>query len=161
MMKHTYTIRAAAALLSCLTLAGLISCGGDAQSDAPVTENAAMETVTEAVTEPLDSLAARKLVSDDVPELDFGGKDFRIFYQKRYTTDAIAPDGQESGDILNDAVYRRTQTVEERFNVKIVGIEGEEDAMVKTLMNAVSAGDDAYEIFMGHSMYSGKAALAG
>lgn len=160
-MNHTFAIRAAAALLSCLTLAGLISCGGDTADPSSVTENAATEAVTEAETEPLDSLSARKLVSDDVPELDFGGKDFRIFYQKRYTTDAIAPDGKESGDVLNDAVFRRNQTVEERFNVKIVGIEGEEDAMVKTLMNAVAAGEDAYEIFMGHSMYSGKAALAG
>ncbi len=158
-MNHN--TRITAALLVALTLAGLASCGGNTTDNTPVTENAATEAVTEAETAPMDSLEARKLVSDDVPELDFGGKDFRVFYQKRYTTDAISPDGKESGDVLNDAVYRRNQAVEERFNVKIVGIEGEEDAMVKTLMNTVSAGDDAYEIFMGHSMYSGKAALAG
>ena len=100
-------------------------------------------------------------MSDDVPELDFGGKDFRIFYQKRYTTDAVAPDGKESGDVLNDAVYRRNVSMEERFNVKVVGIEGEEDAMVSTLMKAVAAGEDAYDLFLGHTALSGKAALSG
>ena len=157
-MKH---IRTAAMLLALLTVTGAAVSCADSGTD-PVTTGTAADTASvDAETAEPDSLEARKLVSDDVPELDFGGKDFRIFYQKRYTTDALAPDGKESGDVLNDAVYRRNQTVEERFNVKIVGIEGEEDAMVKTLMNTVSAGDDAYDIFMGHSMYSGKAALSG
>ena len=160
-MKHTYMIRTAAALLSCLTLAGLISCGGDTTDNPPVTENTAPEAVTEAETAPMDSLEARKLVSDDVPDMDFGGKDFRIFYQKRYTTDAVSPDGKESGDVLNDAVYRRNVAMEERFNVKIVGIEGEEDAMVSTMMKSVAAGDDTCELFLGHTALSGKAALSG
>ena len=154
--------RITAALLAALTLAGLASCGGDT-SDTPNTNTDAVTTaaVTEAETAPMDSLEARKLVSDDVPELDFGGKDFRVFYQKRYTTDAISPDGKESGDVLNDAVYRRNVSMEERFNVKVVGIEGEEDAMVSTLMKAVAAGEDAYDLFLGHTALSGKAALSG
>ena len=152
----------AAGLLLCLLLAGLASCGGDS-ADTPTanTDNAVTAAVTEAETAPMDSLEARKLVSDDVPALDFGGKDFRIFYQKRYTTDAIAPDGKESGDVINDAVYRRNVAIEERFNAKIVGIEGEENPMVESLMQSVAAGDDAYDLFLGHTMNSGKAALAG
>ncbi|MBQ5389722.1 MAG: hypothetical protein IIU58_02325, partial [Clostridia bacterium] len=77
----------AAGLLLCLLLAGLASCGGDT-ADTPTanTDNAVTAAVTEGETAPMDSLEARKLVSDDVPALDFGGKDFRIFYQKRYTT---------------------------------------------------------------------------
>lgn len=158
MNKNT---RILSALLACLTLAGLASCGDASENSAVDTANTTTAAVTEAETEPMDSLEARKLVSDDVPELDFGGKDFRIFYQKRYTTDAISPDGQESGDVLNDAVYRRNVSMEERFNVKVVGIEGEEEAMVSTLMKAVAAGEDAYDLFLGHTMSSGKAALAG
>ena len=102
-MNHN--TRITAALLAALTLAGLASCGGDT-SDTPNTKTDAVTTaaVTEAETAPMDRLEARKLVSDDVPELDFGGKDFRVFYQKRYTTDAISPDGKESGDVLYDAV---------------------------------------------------------
>ena len=154
--------RITAALLAALTLAGLASCGGNsADTPSANTENITTAAVTEAENAPMDSLEARKLVSDDVPELDFGGKDFRVFYQKRYTTDAISPDGKESGDVLNDAVYRRNVSMEERFNVKVVGIEGEEDAMVSTLMKAVAAGEDAYDLFLGHTALSGKAALSG
>ena len=159
-MNHN--TRITAALLVALTLAGLASCGGDsADTPSANTENITTAAVTEAETAPMDSLEARKLVTDDVPELDFGGKDFRIFYQKRYTTDAISPDGKESGDVLNDAVYRRNIAMEDRFNVRIVGIEGEEGPMVDTMMKAVAAGEDAYELFLGHTMSSGKAALSG
>lgn len=56
--------------------------------------------------------------------------------------------------------YRRNKAIEERFNVNIVGIEGEEEPMVKTLMSSVVAGEDAYELFMGHSIYSGETALS-
>lgn len=154
-----------ALFLSLLLLAAVTaSCADGSEDGGGVTDSTittAAVAETEAVTAAPDSLEARKQVSDDVPELDFEGKEYRIFYQKRYTTDAIPETDEETGDVLNDAVYRRNKTVEERFNVSIVGIEGEEDAMVKTLMSAVAAGEDAYELFMGHSMYSGKAALSG
>ena len=96
-----------------------------------------------------------------MPELNFDGKDFRIFYQKRYTTDAVPEINEETGDVINDAIFRRNRTIEERFNINIVGTYGEEDAMVTQLINSVSAGDDEYDLFLGHSIYSGRAALAG
>ena len=158
----TYRRISALLIAAVIGSAALASCG-DSPSKATGEASAATAAeaaVTEAETE-LDSLEARALVSDDVPELDFNGKEFRIFYQKRYTTDAVPFDDQENGEVLNDAVFRRNRTIEERFNAKIKGIEGEEDAMVQNLMSSVRAGDDAYDLFMGHSLYSGKAALAG
>ena len=160
-MKKASAFRTTALLLTLLTvLPAAVSCGEAAESpvktDTPVTEAA----VTTEETEP-DSLAARKNVSDDVPALDFGGEEFRIFYQKRYTTDAIPESAEENGEVLNDAVLARNRSMEERFNVKVIGIEGEEDAMVNTLMNSVRAGDDMCDLFMGHSIYSSKAALNG
>lgn len=148
--------------LSLLTLTAVFSC---AESKKETDTKADTETVNTADTQgqeaPSDSLEARKKVSDGVPDLDFEGADYRIYYQKRYTTDAIPLTDAETGDVLNDAVYRRNKTIEERFHVKVVGIEGEEDQMVKNMMTTVAAGDDAYELFMGHSMFSGKAALDG
>ena len=141
-----------------LNLVALIAgCSNKEQTAGTDTEKTATE---ETSVEETDILALRAQVSDDLPELDFHGADFRIFYQKRYTTDAVPEYESETGDILNDAVYRRNRSVEDRLNVRIVGIVGEEDAMVRTLMNSVAAGDNAYELFMGHSLYSGKAALA-
>ena len=75
-MKKT---RIAAFLLAALTLipAVMTSCGGD---DTTTTDTKADDTasVTEAVTEPVDALEARKLVDDEVETKDFGGAPFRI-----------------------------------------------------------------------------------
>ena len=163
MKTSSRQIRLSALFLAFLFVLSLAAACGDtgASKIEEETSSPLSTEATAAETEPLDPLEARALVSDDVPELDFDGKSFRIFYQKRYTTDAVPFDGQENGEVLNDAVYRRNRSVEERFNTNIVGIEGEENAMVQTLMNAVTAGEDAYDLFMGHSLYSGKAALAG
>ena len=74
-MKKT---RIAAFLLAALTLvpAVMTSCGSD---DTTTTDTKAdTAAVTEAETEPLDALDARKLVEDGVETKDFGGAPFRI-----------------------------------------------------------------------------------
>ena len=160
-MKHKLTsVRSTAILLVLCSLCGAFASCGDSKEPSGTDTKANTDTTSDDTAE-LDRLEARKLVSDDVPELNFGGKDFRIFYQKRYTTDAVPEINEETGDIINDAIFRRNRTIEERFNVKIVGTYGEEDAMVTQLINSVSAGDDEYDLFLGHSLFSGRAALAG
>lgn len=161
-MKHKLTsVRSTAILLALCSLCGAFASCGDNKEPSGTDTKANTDTSSSDDTAELDSLEARKLVSDDVPELNFGGKDFRIFYQKRYTTDAVPEINEETGDIINDAIFRRNRTIEERFNVNIVGTYGEEDAMVTQLINSVSAGDDEYDLFLGHSIFSGRAALAG
>nr|MBQ4320156.1 hypothetical protein [Clostridia bacterium] len=152
-MKNTKLSRILAALLALLTVSGVLaSCSSDTGDNTADTTAADAAETTAAESTPKDSLDARKLVTDDVPELDFGGKDFRIFYQKRYTTDAVPPAGEENGEIINDAVYQRNKDVEERFNVKIVGIVGEEGAQKEALVSSVTAGEDAYDLYLGHSI---------
>jgi len=158
MMKHS-RMRALAFMLVLLTAVPAVASCAEKKDDTPA--SVTTQSVVTAAIEDLDSLEARKLVSDDVPEMSFDGAEYRIFYQKRYTTDAIPPEEEENGDILNDAVLARNRSAEERFEIKIVGIEGQEDAMVRTMMTTVGADEDAYELFMGHSIYSGAAALAG
>jgi len=161
-MKNTKLSRILAALLALLTISGMFaSCSSDTGDNTADTTASDIAETTAAESTPKDSLDARKLVTDDVPELDFGGKDFRIFYQKRYTTDAVPPAGEENGEIINDAVYQRNKDVEERFNVKIVGIVGEEGAQKDALVSSVTAGEDAYDLYLGHSIFAGAAALGG
>ena len=113
-MNHTFAIRAAAALLSCLTLTGLISCGGDSADPSSVTENAA----TEAVTEPqwLDSLPS---------DLDFGGEAILIRTRGDSNTMNEVDIVEEDGDVLNDAIFRRNREIEDRLNVSIAVSGGE------------------------------------
>lgn len=153
-------IRVLALLLTVLAAApAVVACAEKTDDKAASVTTASSESIAEE--EELDSLEARKKVSDDVPEMSFDGKKYRIFYQKRYTTDAVPLEDQENGDIINDAVLRRNHAIEDRFEVKIEGIVGEEKDMVNKLISTVAANEDAYELFMGHSIYSGSAALAG
>lgn len=107
----------------------------------------------------VDLLDARVSVSDELPNMDFAGMSFRIIYQERFATDAYAE--EMSGEVLNDAVYERNQKVSERFNIKIVPTVNSEQAMATHIINTVNAGDDEYDLYMGHAMYSGEAALSG
>lgn len=109
-------------LLSLLFAAFILSsCSSGSESvTADNTESVTDQTV--AGTETSSDMAIPDLPSD----ADYGGHDFRIlitgntssYWQKN---DFSAED--ETGEVLNDARYRRNQSVEERLNVHITAVE--------------------------------------
>ncbi len=125
---------------------------GQNASDTPGNETAAPE-------EEPDSLEARALVDDGLGEHDFGGDTFRMLYQERYAEFQFAE--ELTGDTLPDAVYNRNVRVEDRFNVKLGHETDAEEAMAQRIMNSTMAGDDECDLFMGHSIYTGKYAVKG
>ena len=140
-----------AALLSVILL-GSISCsaGGDPVSAADPDGVPDTEAITE----------AKKLYPDAVPELDFGGAPFRTIQQD--------PDyygfyiGEETGDAVGDAIFRRIQNVEERLNIDVL----ETSCMLYTdvashLKKSVLAGGDDYELVLNQIFRSGSDALDG
>ena len=108
-----------ASVLAVLLLAsfGVSSCGQDESGDATVTSAGTTDADD---TEELSELEARALMTDDLPEKDYGGMQFRISTKKGtlYEIDTEEADG----DILNDALFERNQRIEERFNIKIVPV---------------------------------------
>lgn len=52
-----------------------------------------------------------------------------------------------TGDVINDTIYKRNQTVEENFNVEIAATIGSAASLVKT---SVTAGDGAYDLAWAH-----------
>jgi len=70
-------------------------------------------------------------ISDELEPADYGGADFRILYRNSCARTnwalydvhkiEIATDA-ENGDVINDALFRRNQKVEERFGVNITGL---------------------------------------
>ena len=155
-------IRMQSMLLAILTLgsAALASCAsGDDSGAASTTAAAAEQTaaVTEIETTEED---VRRAVSDNVPEFDFGGAEFRTITQDSTANDIWVK--EETGDILDDAIYARNRTVEERFNITIPEVLavpfGEISSYVK---KAVNAGDDAYELVIGQMEQTGQDALGG
>ena len=149
-MKRTATILLLAAMLS----SSLVSCGGDTTAPAVTdTVDTAAETAVE--TEALDALAQRQLVDDGLEDTDFGGRTFRILGDEECIDHYLSE--EQTGDLMDDAVYERNLAVTERFNITLEAEVFEESQMAKTLKNSVMAADDAYQLFSGHIIYAGNA----
>ena len=141
-----------------LTLS-ISACGEAASStSAPVETKAENNTViTEA-----ESTAPE--ASDGLPDTDFGGYDFRIascnFYDKELATYLVYD--ELTGNPVNDELYNSKLYIENRFNVKISWIEcGDTSAVMNYVKKAVSAGDDSFDIQIGHDTNTGSLAQNG
>lgn len=149
-------IRIAAVLLAALTLvpAVMTSCGGDETTTTDTKADTETNAVTEAITEPVDALDARVLVDDGVETVDYNGAPFRI----------VTSDGQteyywleaETGEVVDDAIFRRNSRVSERFNIdlQVTFDEGYRDSS-NHIVSLVSAGDDAIELVAMHAVECG------
>lgn len=126
-----------------LLLAALLSAAscGDSTSEPQtnVTETAAQSSATEAVTEDV-----RAPYADMAPAVeDFGGYHFRIFVHEGNKYDSE----EETGEIVNDAIFRRNSAVEEAYNVEISTVSGFSHSEDRALaMQNIQAGDDFADV---------------
>lgn len=142
-MKHTAK-HSIAMLLGCLlAVSALASCGsGDTGSVDTAADTASGTTV------PAETESTRLM--PDLPEADYGGYVFRVGHwehtgwESRACHDIYAE--AENGDTINDAVYTRNLEVFEKYNFSITLENVLFDALVTRVKNAVSAGDDVYDL---------------
>jgi len=86
-------------------------------------------------------------ISDDLADADYNGKIFTfITGGSEFWTplDRICVEG-EIGETINDAIYKRTLAVEERFNVRIEDVQVNYSAVVGNVRNSVKSGDGSYD----------------
>ena len=99
-------------------------------------------------------------IPDEVPELNFNGESFRSIGQSSAKQDIYV--AEESGEVLNDAIYARNRYVEERLGVVIAPMEAVwYTALSAQIKQCVNAGDDAYDLVLGQMAQSGSDALGG
>ena len=82
----------------------------------------------------------------DIPDVTFENEEFRIMYRygsHAYNIEDIWVEGM-NGEIINDTVYERNNTVEDKFGIKIVPLP--EESPVEKLKIGVAAGDDFCEL---------------
>lgn len=148
-MKKKYALAAMAALLCSVQLT---ACGGSAASEttAAQTTSAGKDDAETTSAETLDSLSVRALVSDELPERDFEGAEFRISVTDKY---AYEMDVTElSGDVCDDAVYNRNRKIEERFNVTVKNVvsvmaaNDDQSVHVGYIRKSIMAGDSDFEL---------------
>lgn len=128
----------------CALLLVLTACGSGSTTDKTPETTADTTTETEAETEP-DPNAARRAISDDLPDTDMDGYTYRVLSRQRddFIND-IGLDLEQNGDVVNDAIYNRNLTVSERFNCKYEATFT--DNIDSTGINTITAGDDAFDI---------------
>ncbi len=131
--------------------AGLLSCGS---------EGAQSESTTAASSDTTEAVTTEKAVDtdDELPERKFDGRTFTVITYDQILTDVKADEA--NGDVVNDAVFERNQTVEERFDVTLETISNANHRdTAKRIQSSVLAGDDDFELIAHHVVGSGGLAL--
>ena len=140
-------------ILASLVLAQ-ISCGSRAVNSENTSDSASDTTIEETTDD--------GKIKDDLPDKDFGGKEFPILTTSWYNARNYIYADTQNGDVMNDALYDSISTVEGRFNVDITLTDDEDIGVVeKTLHNLVMSGDDTYKLYHGHDTRTVQNALNG
>ena len=133
-------------IISTLLLMSMLataSCGGGTTSGNDTTK----PTDSAETTAPADN--SPKL---ELPDVDYNGKTFTILttVHASYEYDAV----EETGDVVNDAVFRRNQTVEDKLGIKFdfiiePGQWGDRENFNALVKNSVMAADNAFDLVNG------------
>ncbi len=148
-------------LLAILTvvaiIAGAVSCGESSNNETPKesSKESNNNNNKESESKPYESDVTITYidVEDNLPDnLDFGGEKITILSQDRegWTSDEVAVAAINSTPI-NDAIFKRNQTVSERINVKIEPIKRKTDSpseVVRLAQTAAEAGRNDYQILV-------------
>ncbi len=135
-----------ALFLALLLSASAFACsqpgGGGMDETAPAPSNEGGEIETAAETDPP--------LTDDIPDTDFKGVDFIVLTSSTQTQHSITAINEQTGDVLNDAMFDRTQAVAEKYNIKFLDdlVPGASDAALNTFTNSVEAGDSSFDLAM-------------
>ncbi len=142
-----------ALILALSSMISFVACASDATNDT-ISDTSADTTVAETTTE--DPLA------DNLPDKTFDGYTF-TFYTHGETASTYAPES-ETGDVVNDAVYRRNQTVEERFDIEINAVTSGQASGSKhrtAIEQAILADSDDFDIAVNTGKYITGESLSG
>ncbi len=145
-------------ILSALLSTFAMTACGNASGDETTADTAAAATETEAA-ETKDSLEARLDVSDELPEADFEGRTFMICGDDACLDYYFVE--EETGEVVNDAIFRRNFNISERYNVTIDANVFPEGDIMSNAKNSVLAADDAYQLIACHIIYQGMAGVDG
>jgi len=161
-------------IISAFILTVLISCGGNQNSGKSIENNPGEnledsnnsgDSAEETPENDIYNMKVRENAKDGLPETDFGGATFTIFQRTEWKYE-FSVDEAQSGDVVNDAVYKRNLAVEERFNVKLNAVDvmggwNEQDIYLKKVKNSVAAGDDEFQLLAGYAAYMPKLQTGG
>ncbi|MCR5264412.1 MAG: hypothetical protein K6D94_11085 [Clostridiales bacterium] len=141
-------------LLAALMLSAAAACGESAENKPAASTTAAQDVdVDDAETESeFSEYASTYLKFDDpqVPDETYGGRKFVII-----RPGSKEPPQEETGDVVDDAVYKSQRAVEERLEIDIDYVMVPSIVDIQpALKKAVMAGDSSYDVAVNHSIES-------
>ena len=122
-----------------MTAPSVISCSEQTSTeDTSASADPSVSVETEAETEPVNP---RLLIPDNLPEKDFGGRDFIVSMDNQFNADFIYVE-ELNGEGVNDSVFARNLALQERFNANVkTDVSGDYTVTFSNILKAVQAGD--------------------
>ena len=112
------------------------------QESAEITETSGQKTVTTAV---VDGETAK--LSDNLSEADFNGEVFNIFGERQTTLSDYFFVEEMSGEIIDDSVFLRNKTVEDRYNIELEFTLVDWDDGAEIIKTYTLAGDNSFDLY--------------
>lgn len=137
-------------LAAAMLVALLPACSNNGNNEEDKSAPSSDETpeITETVEE-------EEVISDNLPDMNYEGYTFNIVCY----FDDIGFIEEETGEVLNDAIFRRDNAVEDRFNIELVGVESGDS--VNDIRICAQAGTQDYDIGLVHMVNGASAASSG
>lgn len=146
MLKRIVSMIILVALLSTY----LISCSTSDNQENSTDDNKDTSSVNNVIEEiPIVDLCS----TDYLPEKDYEGYEFTIItFEDHISGTNMFIAEEQTGEVLNDALYKRNTAVEERFNIQIKGVGLPWGETPKAVERSVKAGDQPYDLLALHSV---------
>ena len=152
-------------LAFCISFAGCNSGDGTSLNSGEADSSVSPESPTDGSIGSSDE-RNRENYRDNLPDnLDFGGAEYRVLCREDddYNCEFIA---EEIGEVVNDALYRRQMSVENRLNAKIVPVKtmggwNEQGIFLSAIRNSINSGSDDFDIIASYAYYTTPLALDG
>ncbi|MBP3293032.1 MAG: hypothetical protein J6N32_04705 [Clostridia bacterium] len=142
--------RLTAVLLLLSMLAGTFAGCSDnsANSDEPAADNTTTPSAEEAAEE-------ETVLTDGLPDTDMKGFELNILHHSQewlaWANNVLEAE-EQTGEILNDSIYNRTDVLQERFNAKIL-TETRSQVGADVISQLAMSGDTSYDLCMTYDLW--------
>lgn len=141
-------------LLLCAMLLSMAACGNEIKETTGTETTADTTAVADNTETESETELTRENTPDDLPEKDFGGKNFTILAESGALY--YLQKDELTGDSVDDAIHNRNQKIADRFNVKFNFVDGSDyETISTTINNAVISGETLYDVAVNGAIQQG------
>ena len=139
-------------LLAAILTASTMTACGSAEAETDAAGNAGDVS---AETTPVETETTRAQIEDNLPDKDFGGRNFHLLTRELYYNKFMPED--MTGEAVNDALYARNAKIMETYNISMSNVAPAcewgttSTTWNKNLETSVMAGDGAYDLVAGYA----------